>query len=78
MDTPEVSYNHKTKRDMEKSGKDLKAIIDQGKESSNFVKKLVKKVMRSAWSSMSRRSGHRGRVTPLVYWPMSIWPMAEC
>jgi micrococcal nuclease len=43
MDTPEVSYNRKTKRDMEKSGKDLKAIIAQGKEASNFVKKLVQK-----------------------------------
>jgi micrococcal nuclease len=43
MDTPEVSYNWKTKRDMEKSGKNLKAIIAQGKEASNFVKKLVRK-----------------------------------
>ena len=42
MDTPEVGYNWKTKSDMEKSGKDLKAIVGQGKEASNFVKKLVK------------------------------------
>jgi micrococcal nuclease len=43
MDTPEVSYSWKTKRDMEKSGKDLKAIIDQGKRASAYVKSLVKK-----------------------------------
>jgi micrococcal nuclease len=43
MDTPEVSYNRKTKRDMEKSGKDLKAIIAQGKKASAYVKTLVKK-----------------------------------
>ncbi len=43
MDTPEVGYNWKTKRDMEKSGKDLKTIIAEGKEATNFVKKLIKK-----------------------------------
>jgi micrococcal nuclease len=43
MDTPEVSYNWKTKSDMKKSGKDLKTIIAQGKQASNFVRKLVKK-----------------------------------
>jgi micrococcal nuclease len=42
-DTPEVRYNWKTKRDMKKSGKDLETIIAQGKEASDFVKKLVKK-----------------------------------
>jgi micrococcal nuclease len=42
MDTPEVSYNRKTKRDMEKSGKDLKAIIAQGNKAYAFVKTLVK------------------------------------
>ena len=42
MDTPEMSYNRKTKRDMERSGQDLETIRRQGRAACDFVKTLMK------------------------------------
>jgi micrococcal nuclease len=43
MDTPEISYNRKTKSDMAKTGRDLATICRQGREACDFVKTLIKK-----------------------------------
>ena len=41
IDTPESRYNTKLERDAARSRKDMKAIINMGKEASNFTRHLV-------------------------------------
>jgi endonuclease YncB( thermonuclease family) len=41
IDTPENRINNKTKKDSERSGQDLEAIVSMGKEASKFTKGLV-------------------------------------
>jgi micrococcal nuclease len=43
IDTPETRKNNKAYRDAKISGKDIDAIISQGKKATSYVKSLVKK-----------------------------------
>ena len=42
IDTPESKANKKAKSDAQRSGEDLKTIISQGKEATEFVKTMVR------------------------------------
>ena len=42
IDAPESKPNEKAKRDAQRSGEDLKTIISQGKEATEFVKTMVR------------------------------------
>lgn len=41
IDTPESHNNSKARKDSERSGRDVSAITEQGKEAADFVKKLA-------------------------------------
>ncbi len=42
IDTPESRVNKKAKRDVERSGQDIKTITDMGKRATKYVESLVK------------------------------------
>jgi micrococcal nuclease len=41
IDTPESSNNAKTRRDSQRTGKDIQTITGQGKEAARFVRKMI-------------------------------------